>query len=265
MDNHAGRPILNYSVSRAFAILEFLARAESPKELIVISNTLGINKSTTYRFLTTLESLGYVVKDRENNRYALGSKVVWLSSRFLEAIDLRAIARPVLLQLREQTGETIHLAILDHFEVIYIDKLDGKSAVRMASGVGNRMPVHSTGLGKLLLASMAEDMWQSYVENVGLERRTSNTITDPDVFFQQLRLVRERNYSIDNCENEEGIRCIAVPIRDHTGKVVAAISITGWIITMTPDRDLALATIGLKCANILSTKLGYFQKELVNV
>jgi IclR family KDG regulon transcriptional repressor len=127
------------------------------------------------------------------------------------------------------------------------------------------MDVHSTGLGKALFAYMPEDVWQSYVEKVGLGRRTSNTITDPAIFFQQLRLIRERNYSIDNSENEDGIRCIALPIRDHTGKVVAAISITGWMITMTPDRDLELVTIGLKYSSILSAKLGYLQKELVNV
>ena len=265
MDKDHGLPILNNSVSKAFAILEFLANADSAKELVSICNALKMNKSTTYRFLTTLESLGYVVQDRENNRYALGSKVVWLASRFLEAIDLLTIARPVLMQLREETGETIHLAILDHFEVVYIDKFDGKSYVRMASSVGNRMAVHATGLGKALFAYMPEDVWQSYVEKVGLGRRTSNTITDPAVFFQELRLIRERNYSIDNSENEDGIRCVALPIRDHTGKVVAAISITGWMITMTPDRDLELATIGLKYASILSAKLGYLQKELVNV
>jgi len=224
-----------------------------------------MNKSTAYRFLTTLESLGYVVQDLENNRYALGSKVVWLASRFLEAIDMRTLARPVLLQLREETGETIHLAILDQFEVVYIDKLDGKSSMRMASRVGNRMPVHSTGLGKALFAYMPEDAWQNYIEKVGLARRTTNTITDPSAFFQEMRLIRDRNYSIDNSENEDGIRCVALPIRDHTGKVVAAISIAGWILTMTPERDLEMAKIGRKYANMLSAKLGYLQREATNV
>ena len=208
-----------------------------------------------------MESLGYIVQDLENNRYALGSKVVWLASRFLEAIDLRTLARPVLIQLREETGETIHLAILDHNEVVYIDKLDGKSSVRMASSVGNRMPVHSTGLGKALFAYMPEDAWQSYVEKVGLSRRTANTITNQAAFFQEMRLIRERNYSIDNSENEDGIRCVALPIRDHTGKVIAAISIAGWMLTMTPDRDLELAKIGQKYAGIISAKMGYLQKE----
>jgi IclR family KDG regulon transcriptional repressor len=265
MDKDQRPAVLNSSVSKAFAILELLANADSPKELVSICNALQMNKSTTYRFLATLKSLGYVVQDIESNRYALGSKLVWLASRFLDAIDLRTIARPVLRQLREETGETVHLAILDHFEVVYIDKLDGRSAVRMASSVGNRVPVHSTGLGKVLFAFMPEDVWRSYVKKVGLERRTSNTITDPAAFFEQLRLARECNYSIDNCENEDGIRCVAVPIRDHTGKVVAAFSITGWMITMKPDRDQELATMGLNFASIISAKLGYLQKELVSV
>ncbi len=263
MEKEPGLPILNNSVSRAIAILEYLAGAASPQELSSICSALRMNKSTTYRFLTTLESLGYVSQDLENNRYGLGSKVVWLASRFLEAIDLRALARPLLLQLREETGETIHLAILDHFEVVYIDKVDGKSSVRMASRVGNRMPAHSTGLGKTLLAFQPEEDWQSYVNKIGLFRRTANTITDPAAFYQHLRHIRDCNYSIDDAENEDGIRCVSVPIRDHTGKVVAAISIAGWMITMLPERDAALAVVGLKYADILSAKLGYLQQQTV--
>ena len=263
MQTPLGLPILNNSVSRTFAILEYLARADFPQELSSICTALSMNKSTTYRFLTTLESIGYVQQDPESNRYSLGSKIVWLASRFLEAIDLRAIARPILLQLREDTGETIHLAILDHFEVVYIEKVDGKSSVRMASRVGNRMPAHSTGLGKALLAFLPEEAWQSYVEKIGLSRRTANTITDPVNFYQHLRQIRECSYSIDNAENEEGIRCVAMPVRDHTGKVVAAISIAGWMITMVPDRDQQLATVGLKYADLLSAKLGYLEQMVM--
>ena len=261
MQKQSGHPILNSSVPKAFAILEYLAAANSPRELSSICNALKMNKSTMYRFLTTLQSLGYVDQDRESNRYALGSKTLWLASSFLEAIELRTIARPLLMQLHQETGETVHLAILDHFEVVYMDKMDGTSSVRMASSVGNRMPAHSTGLGKALLAFMPEDTWRSYIDVVGLERRTSNTITDPAAFLQELRHIRERGYSIDDSENEDGIRCVALPIRDHTGKVVAAISIAGWASTITPERDGELAAAGLKYAAILSAKLGYLQKQ----
>ncbi len=265
MQEESARPILNFSVSRAFAILEFLANAGSPQELSSICKALQLNKSTTYRFLTTLESLGYVDQDLQTGRYRLGARVTWLASKFLDAIDLRTVARPLLLGLRDETGETIHLAVLDHFEVVYIDKVDGKSSVRMASSVGNRLPAHATGLGKALLAFMPEDAWQSYVEMVGLARRTANTITDPMNFYQELQRIRQRGYSVDDAENEDGIRCVAMPVRDHTSKVVAAISISGWAMTMRPDRDQDLAALGHRYASVLSAKLGYAEHTIVPV
>jgi IclR family KDG regulon transcriptional repressor len=159
--------------------------------------------------------------------------------------------------LSAETGETIHLAYLDHNEVVYVDKIDGKSPVKMASRIGNRMPAYCTGLGKALLAFLPETEWQKYVEKVPLNIRTKNTITQKDALFEHLRMIRDRGYSIDNSENEEGIRCVALPVRDHKGRVIAAISIAGWVISMTPDRDDQLAKIGLKYSQLLSEKLGF--------
>jgi IclR family transcriptional regulator, KDG regulon repressor len=247
---------MNNSVEKAFVILEFLANNADPVELSALSRSLQINKSTAYRYLSTLETLGYVVKNADTSNYTLGSKAVWLASKFLDNLDLRTQAHPILRQLREETGETIHLAILDKNDVVYVDKLDGKSPVKMASRIGNRMPAYCTGLGKALLAFLPESEWQKYVDQVELTYRTKNTITGKEAFFEHLRMIRDRGYSIDNSENEEGIRCVALPIRDHRGKVIAAISIAGWVISMTPDRDDYLAKVGLKYSQILSEKLG---------
>jgi IclR family transcriptional regulator, KDG regulon repressor len=112
------------------------------------------------------------------------------------------------------------------------------------------------------MAFRPESDWQKYVDQVGLTFHTKNTITQRDEFFEHLRTIRTRGYSIDNSENEEGIRCVALPIRDHQGKVIAAISIAGWVISMTPDRDDSLANIGLKYSQILSEKLGCTRTNL---
>lgn len=253
--------VQNNSVIKSFAILAFLADAQTPKELGVISIELGMNKSTLYRFLTTLVQLGYVTQDPETGKYALGARVVWLASRFLESLDIRPLARPLLQQLVDTTAETVHLAILDKYEVVYIDKLDGHRAVRMISSVGNRMPAHCTGLGKALLASLSEKDWHFYVENIGLKGYTPNTIRDPDTFYREMRTIRQRGYAVDNSENEEGIRCIAVPITDHLGKTVAAISISGWSLTMTPDRDAALAVLARQTAQTISEQLGAMRRS----
>jgi IclR family acetate operon transcriptional repressor len=248
---------MNTSVLRSFAILEYLANAEAPKELGVISRDLNMNKSTVYRFVNTLEKIGYVSKGVQAGSYSLGSKVVWLASKFLDNLDIHRLARPYLEALAQKTGETVHLAILDDYQVVYIDKIDGKQPVKMASRVGNRMPAHSTGLGKALLSSLDESKWEEYVENAGLQPFTSQTIVDPETFYQHMRLTKERGYAIDNCENEEGIRCVGVPIVDHTNKAVAALSITGWLLTLTPDRDGSLAETAKETAHSISKRLGF--------
>jgi IclR family acetate operon transcriptional repressor len=248
---------LNQSVTRAFAVLEYLANADSPKDLFLISQDLGMNKSTTFRFISTLVAQGYVRQEADTGRYYLGSRVTWLATKFLEKLEVRKIARPILEALAHDTGETIHLAILDEDTVVYIDKIDGQQSVRMASRVGYRMPINSTSLGKCLLAGRPESAWAEYIERVGLKPRTPNTIVDPAAFCRELECVRAQNYAIDNVENEEGIRCIAAPIRDHSGGVVAAMSISGWTLTMTVERVQSLAPTIQQTVNAISRQLGY--------
>ena len=255
-ENRKETPIMNHSVVKAFTILEYLAMRAGAWELGVISRALGMHKSTLYRFLTTLEHLGYVAQDSGTGRYSLGARVVWLASTFLDGLDLRTLARPLLENLVDATQETVHLAILDDFEVVYIDKVDGHQPVKMASRVGNRMPAHSTGLGKALLAHCDESQWPVYVLDKGLKSYTPNTIVDPEEFYTHLRGIKLRGFAIDNSENEDGIRCLAVPIKDHTGKTVAAISISGWTLTMVPERDDEFAEVAQRTAQQISERLG---------
>ena len=240
------------------AILEYLAQAQEPRELSVISQDVALNKSTVHRFLSTLRRMGYVRQESNTGRYCLGSRVAWLGARFLEGLDIRDLARPMLKELALESGETVHLAILDQDEVVYIDKIDGRQPVKMASRVGLRMPAHSTGLGKALLADLPESEWRRYVSEKGLTPRTSKTIVDPEAFFEHLRQIRKQNYSIDNLENEEGIRCVAVSIRDHTGKTVAALSIAGWTVSMTLKKVESLVPLAKKSAVAISERLGWF-------
>jgi len=247
---------MNYSVAKAFAILEYLAAAEVSRDLGVISSALSMNKSTVYRFLSTLSNLGYIDQEPDTGRYALGSKVVWLASSYLDSLDFRVLARPYLEKLVADTRETVHLAILDDFEVVYVDKVDGLQPVKMASRVGNRMPAHSTGLGKALLASLDENEWPDYVLKKGLKKYTPNTIGEPEALYEHLRDIRLRGYSIDNSENEDGIRCVAVPVLDYSGKTIAAISVSGWSLTMTPERDEQLAALARDTSQVITERLG---------
>lgn len=246
----------NQSVQRAIKILEYLAAADGPKDLTVISRNVQLNKSTVYRFLTTLEADRYVHQDAVTGRYSLGSKVTWLSAKFLEKNEIRNVAHAILEDLSQQTGETAHLAILDGDEVCYVDKINGAQAVLMASRVGLRMPIHCTALGKALLAYRPRSEWRRYVETNGLPARTARTITCPDQFYAELENVRRQGYAWDQLENEDGIRCVAAPVRDANGDVVAAISISGWIITMTEERLQELTPRVCAAAEAISARLG---------
>jgi DNA-binding IclR family transcriptional regulator len=252
---------MNLSVRRAITILEYLAEAEKPKELAAISHDLALNKSTVYRFLSTLEEVGYVRQESDTGRYSIGARVAWLAAKFLNTLDLRKLARSTLEELSQESGETIHLGILDQDEVVYIDKIEGRQAVQVASRVGSRMPVHSTALGKVMLADLPESQWQRYVSEIGLTPYTPHTIVAPEAFFEHLRQVREQNYGVDAVENEEGIRCIAAPIRDHTGKTIAALSISGWTVTMTPEKVERLVPLAQKAALAISERLGFNHLE----
>jgi DNA-binding IclR family transcriptional regulator len=223
----------NLSVGKAVAILEYLAEIKAPANLGDICAHLDINKSTGYRFLSTLTELGYVYQDPVTSFYSLGARTAWLGMKYLESVEIREVARPILEKVAETTGETIHLGILDRNEVVYVDKVPSQQAVEMKSRVGGRMLIYSTALGRVLLANRPESEWYEYLKNCKLEPRTATTITEKSEFINLLQKARDDGYVIDNCENEADIRCVAAPVFSHSGEVVAAVSASGSTISMT--------------------------------
>ncbi len=248
---------MNASVKHTVEILEYLAAARRPVDLAQISRDMRMNKSTLHRYLTVLTQHGYVSREEVTRRYRLGARVAWLAAQFLSATDVRQVAHPILEHLAKVSGETIHLAILDRHEIMYIDKVDSQQAVRMASFVGSQAPIHSTSVGKAMLAYQPESQWLEYIKNPGLTVCTPHTITDPTVFVDHLRQVRDQGYAIDRLENEDGICCVAAPIYDHLGKVIAAISITGWNISMTDATIEKMIPLVQDGCRTVSKELGY--------
>lgn len=246
----------NNSVNNAIMVLEYLASIDFPQDLAVISKALGMNKSNVYRLLSTLKEKNYVFQDENSKQYSLGAKVTWLAAKYLDKNEVRKVAHPLIETLSQQVGETIHLGILDGWEVMYVDKINGKAAVHMVSQVGGRMPIHCTSLGKALLAFQPESKWHEYIDQCGLPARTSHTITDPALFYEELRKIRKQRFSFDDMENEEGIRCIAAPIFDASGNPVAAVSISSWIIAMTTERVQTFVTPLLETTDAISARLG---------
>jgi DNA-binding IclR family transcriptional regulator len=220
------------------------------------SASLGYSKPTVHRILRTLASRGFLRVDRERGLYTLGVANLRLGMTFLEQLDLRNEALPILRELGERTGETVHLGVLDGSDVVYIEKVESTHAVRMFSQIGRTTPAYSTGVGKAILAQLPpEEVAQVLPER--LEARTSATITDRAALLGHLVEVRRRGYSTDEVENEEGIRCVGAPVFDHTGIVCAGISVAGPATRVTSERTPELGRLVQTAALSISRRIGY--------
>lgn len=247
------------SVDRTLKILEKVVNSDNGISVTEISNCLNIHKSTTHRLLSTLVYRGYIKKDG-NNLYFPGIKLLEIGSLTLNKSDMRQEIKPYLEKLMQITEETIHLGVLDNYEVIYIDKVESPHTIRMYSSVGKRAPVHCTGLGKTLLAFSEEETIEEFLSLKKLEKYTKNTITDPDKFKKHLKKIKDRGYAVDNQEHEDNINCISAPIFNHQGEAIAAFSISGPANRMTLKRVKELKSLILEYSQKISLAFGYYKK-----
>lgn len=223
-----------------------------------LASVAGVHKSSASRLLAPLTEHELVLV--ADGRYVLGPRTIQFGQVYLDALDLRTVAQPVLRQLVTAAGESVHLVVPDMPDVVYVDKIDGPGRVRMASTIGSRQPAHSTGVGRAYLA-YAEDAAVEAVIERGLTPRTERTITDPTAFRAELATVRSRGYAVDDVENERDIRCVAAPIFDHAGAVVAALSISGLDTRITPERVGELGELAVGAGRDISAGLGAPQPE----
>ena len=215
------------SVERTLDLLEHLARSSDWVGISELSEATGQPVGTIHRLLKTLTAREFVVRDSRTRRYALGPAFRRLAGTGLQTPDWIEIATPLLQELVEISGETANLAVLERNRAVYEAQAQPTRIVRMFTELGNRVPLHCTGCGKVLLAYQPNSVIASIIAEAGLPRYTETTITDPGQFQQELEMIRQQGYAVDNGEQEEGVRCIAVPVYGPKGKVVAAISISG--------------------------------------
>lgn len=218
------------AVERALELLEAFSITEPELSLTELSCRLGLNASTVFRLLATLQARGYVQQSPDNGRYRLGPACLGPSSVYLAQSDMRRRLTPLLVALRDECRETIHLATLDRklMEVVYLEKLEGLLPIGlMGSRVGGRSPAYCTGLGKAMLAHEPLDATGAFYEARGLPAHTPQTITSWEVLSHELAEIRLRGYALDNTEHEPGVRCVAAPVWNHRREVVGAISVAG--------------------------------------
>lgn len=244
------------SLRRALSILDVLVCDEvaSPGvSLTALSLKVGTSKSTVLRLLAPLLEAG-LVEQHADGTYAIGVGAVTLGSAYLNRLDLRSVAHPVLAELASVTGETVHLMVYSEGQIVYVDKIAGPSSIQMASRVGDRAAVHSTASGKAILAHLPGTEFDRVVQ-AGLPARTERTLTTPDQLSANLALIRSQGFSLDDIENEDGIRCLAAPVFDHSDSVVAAVSTSGPAERV--GRGLTqLSPLIVSAAQQISTRMG---------
>ena len=221
-------------LDRAIRLLSLLSDGKS-RLPVEISEGIGLSPATTHRILATLSYYNFIKRDERTGQYSLGLACMELARAYQDSNDLRKIALPELEGLRDETKETVHLAILDQMEVIYLEKLSGLHAIGiMTSRVGGRSPAYCTGLGKILLAHQNPDSVREYYEKHGLLPYTNTTITDLESMMSELETVRQQGLAFDHGEHENEVRCVAAPIFDMDEEAVAALSISGPYARLDP-------------------------------
>jgi len=250
-----------HSVAKALSIINLLAEKKQGMSLAEISRKMGMAKSTAHGLISTLRDYGYIEQSVFDGNYKLGIALFEVGCKVANNIDVREIASDFMQQLVNEIGETVHLVVLDKDEVLYIDKHESTQSLRIiVSEVGSRLPVHCTGVGKVLLANLPSAEVQRIIKNKGLKRYTSNTITDEKKLQKELEVIREQGFGEDKEEIMDGLRCVAVPIWDYKNKVCASMSISGPCSRMTDQRTCELRNHLLAAAKEISASLGYRPK-----
>jgi IclR family transcriptional regulator, KDG regulon repressor len=244
------------SVANAIRLAKAFSEDEYEMGISELATRLGLAKSTVHRLATTLVEYDILEQNRETGRYRLGLALFELGALVRRKMDVASQSSQQMHSLVEMTGETVQLGVLDHQSVLYLRIFESRQAVRMASSVGSRVPAHCTGVGKVLLAHQPREVVRQIIDH-GLKRYTANTITSPEALLEELASVRAKGYAIDDEEIEVGLRCIAAPIRDHTGQVTAAISVAAPVQRMSKKNVQATVPTVVAAAEAISRRLGY--------
>ncbi|WP_169054138.1 IclR family transcriptional regulator [Nitratireductor sp. XY-223] len=232
------------ALDRGLAILDRLARGGGAT-LSEVSRDTKIPVSTTFRLLSTMRKRGFVEFSESAQGWFVGTQAFSVGNAYLSRINVVEVAHPFMRELMERSGETVNLAIENNGEVVFICQVEANNPVRVHFKSGSRAPMHASGIGKVLLAHMPDEFVKNLIARRGLEAMTEHTITSPEQLFAELRRIRDNGWALDDEERFVSMRCIAAPIFDPIGNVVAGVSISGLATRLTPReldryRDLVL-------------------------
>lgn len=222
------------SVEKCFTILDCILNSPSLMTLDEISRSVGYKKTTCFRVLKTLRVLGVLEMSPNTKQYQFGPRLAALGLTALKKMDLRNIALPILQALRDETGETINLTILNGSKILYVERLVSDYLVNVNVNIGDRLPVHCASMGKVILAYLSCDRLDTVISSISFDRKTDKTIVSRSRLLTELEQIRLKGYAINDEELEKGLRAVAAPIFNYTGEVFAATNIA-WTTARHPD------------------------------
>ena len=243
------------TADRALVILELLAR--EGMTATDIQNRLELNKSTVHRLMMTLLNRGFVERNDQTGIYQIGLKMVEISSIRLNHVELKTEALPYLHQLANKLNQSIQLAIYDEGEAVFIEKIEKYQSFHMYCQIGKRIPLYCSAVGKSLLMDRSNDEIREIMTGVVYEKFTDNTCTDVEALIQDVEAGRLSGYTKDSAEHEENVHCVAMPIYDYRGKIVASASVTGFSEKVYAEEgERARQALKITC-DVISSRLGY--------
>jgi IclR family acetate operon transcriptional repressor len=249
------------ALHRGLKLLTLVGEAQKPLAAGEIARLSNLHASTVHRFLVNLESAGFLRREDISGRYQLGAACVSLGRAALDRLDVHRISLPHLQELNRLTRETVHLTVRQDLTAVYVEKLESPEPLRIFSQVGAAVPLHCTGVGKVLLAYAKPEELKALLPRLSLSRSTPNSLSSLQELEAELSRVRRQGYAMDMEEYENHIRCIAAPLWDHAGQVKAAFSVTGPATRMTRARLRQLIPVVTRVSQDVSRQLGYELSE----
>lgn len=236
-------------------LLDLIAESRHGVTIGQLAESRGMHRSSIYRYISPLVERSYIKKTPEG-RYQLGSKTLELASLLLERLDIRNVAHPLLIELSEKTDATVHLARLEGPEVVYLDKIETNRSLPIVSRIGGRQPAYCTGVGKALLAFLAQEHLDDVLPRIKFEVYTPTTVQDIERLVAELAVIRARGYALDNEEHEPGISCVAFPIFDLYEEPIASISATTSARKLSDKLDFYIESVQ-SVSNDISRAFGH--------
>jgi DNA-binding IclR family transcriptional regulator len=258
--SQVGSPYVVQPVLKALKVLEYVAEKGHEVTLTEVASELKLPKTTVFRYLQTLSVASFLRHDAARDRYGVGRRFRALATVDKSLQRLRTLAQPEMAELGRVFNETINLGILNDGQIVYIDMIEANRALRMQARIGDRHPIHSTSLGKAMLAFLPPAERQALIEGP-LQAVTMRTVTSSAVLRRQINDVRSKGYAVEVGENEDGSMCIGVPIMDEDGLPLAAMSLSAPERRMTPDVTARAIAALRQAADRISVQLGATVEE----